>query len=87
MEIFAMAHELNLKYPVWQEPLHEALVELDKSKLKSKIARAETAIAQRLQDVSKAAEDEAEIHALQDGLASLRVLRRVELGNEQRHKG
>ncbi len=84
LEIAVMEHELNLKYPAWQGPLHEALLELDKTKLKAKIAAAETAIAKRLEDLSQYANHEAERHALQDGVASLRVLKRVELGERER---
>ena len=70
----------DLKYPEWQEPLREALLELDKDRLKARVAAAETAIIKRLQIISRTADNQEERQAIEDGLANLRVLKREILG-------
>jgi hypothetical protein len=70
----------DLKYPEWQEPLREALLELDKDRLKARVAAAETAIFKRLQTISRTADNQEERQAIEDGLANLRVLKRDILG-------
>jgi hypothetical protein len=69
-----------LKYPEWQEPLREALLELDKNKLKQRVAAAETAIFNKLQAISRSTDDQAERQAIDDALQTLRVLKRDNLG-------
>jgi len=72
--------EKHLQYPRWQEPLHLALLEFDKDKLKELVANAEAAIFARLQELSQTENNTAERQAVRDGLASLRVLKRDVLG-------
>lgn len=74
-----MQQNTNLKYPAWQRPLHEALVELDKEQLKERLAAAETVIFQRQQAIAHAPDHQEERHALQDALSLLRTLRQAEL--------
>jgi hypothetical protein len=49
-----------IKYPDWQKPLQEALVEVEKDKLKSRVDAAETAIFNRLQVISRSSDHAAE---------------------------
>jgi hypothetical protein len=69
-----------LKYPEWQQLLQQALVELDRDKLKQRVDAAETAIFKRLQAISRSSDDQAERQAIEDALASLRILKSESLG-------
>jgi hypothetical protein len=64
----------ELKYPQWQEPLQEALIEFDPQKMRVKMQKAEAAIHDRLQAVAESDQEERE--ALSDGLATLHTLKR-----------
>lgn len=46
----------NIEYPNWQKLCQDALVELDKDKLRERIAAAEAAISNRLRIMSSAVE-------------------------------
>jgi hypothetical protein len=70
----------DLKYPEWQSPFREALIEIDREKLQSKTMKAEEAIFQRLQQLAGTSDSEAERQAIEDALASLRVFKRDRLG-------
>jgi hypothetical protein len=70
----------GLKYPEWQTLLQEALLELDRDKLKQRVQAAETTIFQRLQEISQDSDHQAERQAIEDGLSSLRFLKRESLG-------
>ena len=70
----------NLRYPDWQKPYHDALVELDKDKLKSRVVAAEAAIFNRLQTMSSSSDSSGEMQAIEDALASLCYLKRESLG-------
>ena len=70
----------NLRYPEWQNTFREALLEIDREKLQSKMMKAEEAIFQRLQQLAGTSGSEAERQAIEDALASLRVLKRDNLG-------
>jgi hypothetical protein len=69
----------GFKYPEWQKLLQEALVELDREKLKQRVQAAETKIFQRLQAISQESDHQAERQAIEDGLSSLRFLKRESL--------
>jgi hypothetical protein len=69
----------EMLYPTWQHEYQAALVELDREKLKGRVAAAETAIYKRLQQLSQSSDDFAERQAIEDALHSLRVLKRDEL--------
>jgi hypothetical protein len=69
----------EMLYPTWQHEYQAALVELDREKLKGRVAAAETAIYKRLQPLSQSSDDFAERQAIEDALHSLRVLKRDEL--------
>src|ERR1700722_1127817 len=65
-----------IKYPDWEKPLQEAVVEVDKDKLKSQVGAAEPAIFNRLQAISRSPDHAAEHQAIADALALIRVLKR-----------
>ncbi len=70
----------NIFYPEWQHEFRAALLELDTEKLRERVAAAETAIFKRLQAISQGSNHTAERQAIEDALASLRVLKRDNLG-------
>jgi hypothetical protein len=69
----------DLKYPEWQNPFREALLEIDCEKLQSKMMKAEEAIFQRLQQLAGTSGSEAERQAIEDAISALRVLKREKL--------
>jgi hypothetical protein len=70
----------DLLYPHWQNEYQAALLELDREKLAARVAAAEAAIYQRLQNLSQNSDHHTERHVIEDALASLRLLKRDELG-------
>ena len=54
----------------------EALIELDREKLKEKVAAAEAMVFQRLQEIADRTDAQAERQALMDVTSSLRFLKR-----------
>jgi hypothetical protein len=66
----------ELKYPQWQKPFQEALLELDKDKLPKRVSVAETAILDRLHSMSQEPNNHAERQALADALSGLRILKK-----------
>jgi len=70
----------KILYPEWQHELQAALSEHDREKLLEQVRTAEAAIFNRLQAISQSPDHEAERHAIQDALASLRILKRDDLG-------
>jgi hypothetical protein len=64
----------DLIYPEWQNPLQEALLELDEEKLQARMAGARDAISNRLQVISQNTNHQAEREAIRDALAILRML-------------
>jgi hypothetical protein len=76
---FGVEQDQDLKYPEWQKPYLDALVEPDHAKLQERIAAAKTAISNRLHAISASSDHHAERQAMEDALASLRVLKREKL--------
>jgi hypothetical protein len=70
----------ELSYPEWQQDYQAALLELDREKLRERVAAAETAIFKRLQAMSQDSDSHAERQAIEDALTNLRVLKRDSLG-------
>lgn len=66
----------GLEYPSWQKCCQEALIELDREKLKEKVAAAEAMVFQRLQEIADRTDAQAERQALMDVTSSLRFLKR-----------
>lgn len=81
-----------IRYPEWQKPLLEALLELDEEKLRERVAAAEAAISRRLELIAKNSEQQTEHQAIEDALSSLRMLKRISAppsgdGRDQRGDG
>ncbi len=70
----------KILYPEWQPAYFAALVELDPRMLFERVMATEAAIFNRLQAISHNSDAHAERQAIQDALASLRVLKRDNLG-------
>ena len=62
----------------WQKFYREALLELDKENLKIRVAKAESAMRERLQEIAPTGEP-VELREIEDAIATLRALRRTEL--------
>ena len=69
----------ELKYPKWQAPLQEAILKSDREKLREKLEKVEIAILERLQELSHGADGHSEREAINDALATLRVIQRDRL--------
>jgi hypothetical protein len=65
----------HMKYPKWQKPYLEALLELDQGVLSTKIAAAEAALSHRARELTTVAWDIDEHHALRDAVFSLHLLK------------
>jgi hypothetical protein len=65
----------KLKYPEWQTPYQEALLESDKKKLEAKIHLTEWRIFRRLQTISADSNHQDEKVAIADALNKLRSLK------------
>jgi hypothetical protein len=70
----------RILYPEWQPEYHAAIVEPNHENLSARVMAAETAIFNRLQSISQSSHYQAERQAIEDALASLRVLKRDRLG-------
>jgi hypothetical protein len=70
----------ELKFPWWQAPLQELIVEFDRERLTEKIQRVERLISERLQRPFQSIEDRSEREALNHGLFILRMIKRDRLG-------
>ena len=70
------SHELM--YPKWQGFFQDALLELDKDKLKMRVVAAERAMHDRLEEIVPAGEP-LELQAIEDAIGMLRTLTRTEL--------
>lgn len=70
----------ELKYPSWQSPLQDLLLEFDREKLPAKIQQVEALIFERLQQLDHGQNGRAEKQAIQDALNLLRVVKRDKLG-------
>jgi hypothetical protein len=65
----------ELRYPEWQKPYHDALLELNPQKLVQRVSAAETAILSRLQEIRIGSDNRVEAQAIEDALNGLRVLK------------
>jgi hypothetical protein len=66
----------GLQYPQWQKPFQEAMIELNREKIKERAEIARLAIADRIKSLAQGPDSLTEQRALADALASLRVLMR-----------
>lgn len=68
--------DILLKYPIWQEPYREAVIETNPKLLKQKIAGAEQAVILRLKQLEDSADHHHhELSVLADALTALKILR------------
>jgi hypothetical protein len=68
-----------MKYPQWQIPLEEAVVEPDLAKLRIKVHAVETLIFERLKELESSNDGTAERKAINTGLNILRIVKRERL--------
>ena len=69
-----------LRFPEWQVPLQEVILEFDREELREKAERVETLIFERVQQLNQESDGRDERQALEDGLNILRMVRRDKLG-------
>jgi hypothetical protein len=72
-----------LKFPQWQAPLQDLILEFDPIELTEKIAVVEALLFARLQQLNHAAENRDEKIALQDALSVVRIMKRDRLDPPQ----
>jgi len=71
----------ELKFPEWQGPLRDAILEFDRERMAEKIQNVEALIFERLRQVSASRDGgRVEYEALNDALSVLRILKRDRLG-------
>lgn len=70
----------ELKFPEWQAPLQDLILEFDPKKLSKKIQKVETVIFERQQQLYQESDGHAERVALNDGLNIIRLIKRDKLG-------
>ena len=67
--------EQEMKYPQWQQLLHDAILEFDSVCLARKVRKAEAAISVRIQKLRAGSHNADELWALRDGLSIIRILK------------
>jgi hypothetical protein len=67
-------NDVVLKYPIWQEPYRAAVIEINPTLLKLKIAAAQQAAILRLKQLENSADHHHELIALTDALTALKIL-------------
>ena len=71
--------DAELKYPEWQAPLQDLILEFDREKLREKIQHVETLIFERFQQLSEGSDGHAELQAINDAMSVLRIIKRDKL--------
>jgi hypothetical protein len=66
--------DIVLRYPIWREPYLAAVIEINPTLLKLKIAAAEQAAKLRLKQLENKADHHHELPALTDALTALKIL-------------
>jgi hypothetical protein len=69
----------SLRYPEWQKAVQAALMEIDLERLRQKVADAELAIFQRLQELASSPDGSGERSALDDASRALLVVKKETL--------
>ena len=69
----------ELKFPEWQAPLQDLILEFDPIKLEEKIREVETLLFGRLQQLDHGNDSRDEKIALQDALSIIRIMKRDRL--------
>jgi hypothetical protein len=71
-----VASDGPLKFPDWQEPLQELILEFDGARLPEKVQRVEALISERLKQLTLSSDGHVEREAIQDALNILRIIKR-----------
>ncbi len=66
----------DLKYPEWQEPFRQALLEANREKLNERLMVVEAEVLKRLYSISEDPACVEERQAIRDALSTIRVLKR-----------
>ncbi len=66
----------DLKYPEWQEPFRQALLEANRKKLNERLSWVETAIVKRMDAILDNPAHRDECQAIRDALSTIRILKR-----------
>jgi hypothetical protein len=66
----------ELRFPKWQTPLQEVVLEFDREKLPGKIEKMEQLLYERLRELGPESEALEERTAISDGLSLLRIIKR-----------
>jgi hypothetical protein len=69
----------ELKYPAWQVPLQDVILEFNLERLPGRIQQVETLIFERLQELQLSNDGAGERQAINDGLDLLRTIKRERL--------
>ena len=80
-------HESKLRYPKWQNPCVDAVMELDPSKLLERVTVAETAIYERLRELQTSSDRAEERLAINDAMKTLRIITRDRLNPSSMQSG
>jgi hypothetical protein len=72
--------ESELKFPEWQAPLQDVLLEFDSAKLEQQIHKVEALITQRIEQLPRASNSHEERDAINHALGLLRMIRHDRLG-------
>jgi hypothetical protein len=70
----------ELRYPEWQSPLQELILEFDREKVLERIQKVENLIFERLQQLPPGSDGDSEQEAINDALFILRNIKRDKLG-------
>ncbi len=70
----------DLKFPQWQEPLRELILEFDREQVLEKLPKVEGLILERLRQLRQGSDGHGEQDAISDALSLLGVIRRDKLG-------
>jgi hypothetical protein len=74
--------DAELRFPDWQLPLQEVVLEFDRAKLLKEIRRVEALIIQRIQQLPRSADGHVERDAINHALSLLEMIKRDRLGLE-----
>lgn len=70
----------DFKFPEWQIPFQEVLLEFDRQELSRRLPKLEALLAARIHQVKLDREKQCELQALTDAMSTLRVLKRNLVG-------
>jgi hypothetical protein len=71
--------EVELKFPDWQVPLQQAILEFDPARFQEEIKKVEAMIHQRMQKLPESPNSQDELVSITDALSLIRSLKRDRL--------